>query len=96
MSVFIFFCPLQLQRLSYLDVHLKDETDASLLEATAHINNQTRAELEKLLTKADRAGKGTILRETWKQDVEDRLLFNKDQRQNGEKKCWCYYFLVCV
>ena len=72
---------IQLQRVSNLDVELKDETDESLLEATAYIHKQAKGELEKLLAEADGMGKGDILRQTWKQDVEERIQFQGDQRR---------------
>ena len=74
---------LQFERLHSLDVDLKDDSDASLIEATSYIQNNSKGELEALLLEADAAGKGDVLRQTWKQDVEDRINFNKDQRCNG-------------
>ena len=58
-------------------------SDAALIEATSYIQNKSKGELEALLLEADAAGKGDVLRQTGKQDVEDRLNFNKDQHFNG-------------
>lgn len=49
----------------------------------SHIHQKSKAELTSLLDEADRVGKGHILREKWKQDVEKRVSFDKDQRKNG-------------
>ena len=74
---------MQFERLHSLDVELKDDSDASLIEATSYIQKNSKSELEALLLEADAAGKGDVLRQTWKQDVEDRFNFNKDQHSNG-------------
>ena len=47
------------------------------------MQKHSKDELEALLSEADAAGKGKILRQTWKQDVEDRIKYNKDQHKNG-------------
>ncbi len=57
-------------------------THDELLTLTSQIHHKTRAELEGLLLEADRAGKGEVLRQAWKQDVEDRAAFQK-----GNGKC---------
>ena len=46
----------------------------------AQVHRKSQSDLRILL---DEVGKGDILREKLKQDVEDRILFNKDQQRNG-------------
>lgn len=55
-----------------------------LLMLTSQIQHKSREELESLLLEADRVGKGDVLREAWKQDVENRAAFQKDQKSNGK------------
>ena len=59
-------------------------THDELLTLTSQIHHKSRAALKGLLLEADRAGKGAVLREAWKQDVEDRAAFQKDQKSNGK------------
>ena len=67
----------------FYDVNVDDLTHHELLTLTSQINYKSRSELENLLYEAERAGKGDVLKETWKQDVEDRIAFQRDQRKNG-------------
>ena len=47
-------------------------------ETGNHYLTHSKDELEVLLSEADAADKGDILRQTWKQDVVDGFNFNKD------------------
>lgn len=71
-------------------MELKDESDESLLNVTSHIQNHSRAQLEELLAGADGMGKDDILRQTWRQDVEERIQFKKDQEKNG----WSHNYIM--
>ena len=68
------------------NVNVGEVTQDELLALVSKIQHQTRPELEKLLREADNAGQGETLRQAWKQDVEDRVAFEQDQRRNGENK----------
>ena len=65
---------------SSLNVNVSDVTHNELLTLVSRIQHQSRTELKKLLQEADREGQGEHLRSTWKQDVEDRVAFQRDQR----------------
>ena len=65
------------------NVDVNDATQQELLALTSKICGQSRKELEKLMAEAQRHGREEQLRNIWKQDVEDRIAFNKDQKQNG-------------
>ena len=65
------------------DVNVGEASNEELLDVVAHIHRKSRSELEAVLAEADKVGKGDILREKWKQDVEDRISFDRDQRKNG-------------
>ena len=67
------------------NMSVSEVTHDELITLVSKIQNQTHSELEKLLREADDAGHGETLRQTWKQDVEDRLAFERDQRKNGNK-----------
>ena len=47
------------------------------------ISDSEKDELQKVLSEADKKGRGDILRNVWKLDVEERLKF---QKQNGNFK----------
>ncbi len=86
----------KLQSLKYrkYDVNPNDATHSELLRLVAEIQHSSPEKLEELLTEADRAGKGDILRNKWKQDVEERLAFEKDQQRNG--KAYPLYSYSCA
>ena len=66
------------------DVDVGDATHDELMALVSKIQHQSCSEVEKLLQGADREGQGENLRRTWRQDIEDRLAFQKDQRKNGK------------
>ena len=80
------------------NVNIGEVTHDKLLSLVSKIHYQTRSELEKLLREADNAGQGETLRQTWKQDVEDRLAFERDQRKNGENQSikHVHVYMSCV
>lgn len=64
-------------------MNVGESSNEEMLAIVAHIHHKSRSELDTLLAEADKVGKGDILREKWKQDVEDRIAFDRDQKQNG-------------
>lgn len=80
----VFILSLQTRQLTAYDVDIDSLTHDELLTLTSQIHQKSRAELEDLLFEADRAGKRDVLRAAWKQDVEDRATFQKDQKSNGK------------
>ena len=78
------------------DVNVGEASNEELLGVVAHIHRKSRSELEAILTEADKVGKGDILREKWKQDVEDRISFDRDQRKNGMLPEQLTDFFNCV
>lgn len=72
------------------DINVGKATHDELLAVVSHIQHKSKKELEALLCEADSAGKGNILRQKWKQDVEERVAFNKDQLNSG-KSSTCLY-----
>ena len=76
---------MQITHFTFYDVNVDDLTHHELLTLTSQINYKSRSELENLLYEAERPGKGDVLKkETWRQDVEDRIAFQRDQRNNGQ------------
>ena len=71
----------ELQQNSF-DVNVSDITHNELITLVSRIQHQSSNELQNLLQEADRKGQGEHLRSIWKQDVEDRVAFQKDQRKN--------------
>lgn len=49
----------------------------------SQICSESKSELQRLLAEAEKLGKDGVLKETWKQDVEERMTFQKDQKRNG-------------
>ena len=72
-----------MQLLDIYDVNVDDATNEELLTLTSQICCKFKFELQTLLAEAEKSGKDSLLKETWKQDVEERLAFNKDQKKNG-------------
>lgn len=60
---------MQITHFKFNDVTVDYLTHEELLTLTSQINYKSSSELENLLYKAVRAGKGDVLKETWKQDV---------------------------
>ena len=60
------------------DINVGTATQNELIELVAHISRTSKSELQKVLAEADRVGKGR------KQDVDERIAFDRDQKRNGE------------
>jgi hypothetical protein len=73
----------KLHKYEKYDMNVGEASNEELLTVVEHIHHKSRSELDAILAEADKAGKGDILREKWKQDVEDRISFDRDQRKNG-------------
>ena len=65
------------------DVNVDDVTNDELLVLTSQNSPKSHSELDKLFAEAAKSGKDSILRDKWKQDVEERKAFQKDQKRNG-------------
>ena len=72
-----------MQLLDIYDVNVDDATNEELLTLTSRICCKSKFELQTLLAEAEKSGKDSLLKETWKQDVEERLEFHMDQKKNG-------------
>lgn len=72
------------QVLQQYDVNVNEATNEELLTIVSTIQQHTKKELEQMLSEADQAGKGDTLRAVWRQDVMERLSFDRDQQRNGE------------
>ena len=66
------------------DVTMHDDQNSELLKLVSSISDIGKDELEKVLEDADAKGKGEVLRNIWKLDVEERLKYHKDQKKNGK------------
>ena len=73
----------KVQNYEQYNVNVGELSNEELLAIVTHIHHKSKADLSSLLTEADKVGKGDILREKWRQDVEDRLSFDRDQQKNG-------------
>lgn len=71
------------RKLQKYDVNAGEASNEELLALVSHIHHKSRSDLEALFAEADKVGKGDVLREKWKQDVEDRMMFDRDQQKNG-------------
>ena len=69
--------------MSLYDIDLNNATNEEMITLTSQISKKSVSELTKLFTEAERAGKADLLKQTWKQDVEDRIKFFEDQKKNG-------------
>ena len=68
------------------DVTLHNDQNNDLLSLVSAISDIGKDELQNVLSEADKKGRGDILGNIWKLDVEERLKFQKDQKQNGNFK----------
>lgn len=64
-------------------VTLNDDQHSELFNLVSSISDLGKNELEKVMSEADAKGKGELLRNVWKLDVEERLQYYKDQKRNG-------------
>ena len=62
------------------DVSVRGATHDELLQIVSCIEHKSKHELEVVLAEADKAGKGDLLRMKWRQDVEKRVAFERDQQ----------------
>ena len=62
------------------DVSVREATHDELLQIVSCIEHKSKHELEVVLAEADKAGKGDLLRMKWRQDVEKRVAFERDQQ----------------
>ena len=74
---------MQVKRLAGYDVNVNEATHDELIKLTSEICHKSKEDLYTLLSEAEKRGKGELLKETWRQDVEERLSFQKDQEKNG-------------
>jgi len=88
----------QVKRLTGYDVNVNEATHEDLIKLTSEIYHKSKGELHKLLSEAEKHGKEELLKETWRQDVEERLSFQKDQKKNGKtESCFRQVFeLFCT
>lgn len=86
----------RLKQYQEYDINVGEATSSELLAMVSHIQQKTKKKLEDILAEADSVGKGDILREKWKMDVEDRLAFTKDQQQNGKRTHKLLYILFVI
>ena len=63
---------------------LNDESHYELLTLVSSIQKKSEKDLQKILQEADQAGKGEVLRQCWRQDVQERQQYTRDQKRNGK------------
>ena len=68
---------------SHYDIDIDSATSDELLRLTSEISHRSPDELQELLDETSKASCEEVLLESWKQDVEDRMNFDKDQRKNS-------------
>ena len=73
---------IQIKCLPEYDVDVNIITHEELMKLASQICSKSVNELNNLVTEAAKSGKAEYLKACWKQDVEERLDFLKDQRKN--------------
>ena len=58
-------------------------TSDELLRLSSEISSRSPDKLQKLFDEATKSSSEQILLQSWKQDIEDRMNFDKDQRKNS-------------
>ena len=71
-----------------LDVSLSPELSSEMRQITSKISSQYHECLDDIFEEAEKKtkGKGGLMKEMWKQDVDDRNAFWKDQCRNGRRQ----------
>ena len=71
-----------------LDVSLSPELSSEMRQITSKISSQYYECLDDIFEEAEKKmkGKGRLMKEMWKQDVDDRKAFWKDQCRNGRRQ----------
>ena len=71
-----------------LDVSLSPELSGEMRQITSKISSQYHECLDDIFEEAEKKtkGKGGLMKEMWKQDVDDRKAFWKDQCRNGRRQ----------
>lgn len=72
-----------LKKYDKLDFSLNCAQHDEFMEAVSVITEKCPQHIKQVLSEADARGKGEIMRRLWKNDVEDRLAFTKDQTNSG-------------
>ena len=75
----------KLKKYEKLEFTLSCSQDDEFVKTVATITERCPSELNSLLSEADARCKGQVLRKIWKHDVEDRLMFLKDQKRNSKQ-----------
>ena len=74
----------RIPQLQTCNVMLNDESHYELLTLVSSIQKKSEKDLQKILQEADQAGKGEVLRQCWRQDVQERQQYTMDQKRNGK------------
>ena len=74
----------RIPQLQTCNVMLNDESHYELLTLVSSIQKKSEKDLQKILQEADQAGKGEVLRQCWRQDVQERQQYTRDQKRNGK------------
>lgn len=75
----------KLLSITHLDYDLNDKQHAEILEIVRSVNRRGSAVIEELCSKGDQllSNECNPLREVWRQDVIERLEYERDQRKTG-------------
>lgn len=84
----------RLKKYDQFEFSLNSDQHDEFVKTVTTVTEQCPDELSKVLEEADKHGKGDVIREVWKHDVEDRIAFKKDQTRNGKFIRVCVYLLI--
>ena len=74
----------KLDKYHQYDVAVGDSTHEELLTLVSEIHRYSWGELEALLAEAEQAGKGSILKQKWQQDLDEHVSFHKNQMKSSK------------
>lgn len=74
----------KLNLLTRFDCEVSDKQHDELLKLVKSVNDKDSKVIQELINEGERQlGENNLLKESWKQDVTERLSFEEDQRRSG-------------
>ena len=74
----------KINRLNRFDCDVSDKQHAELLKLVKSVNDKGSRVIQELINEGEhQLGENNLLKESWKQDVVERLSFEEDQRRSG-------------
>ena len=87
----------RIKKMQPFDCQVNDKQNAELLHLVSEVGKNGSKVIDELIREGDKIlGEDNILRDAWRQDVTERLEYERDQRKSGNTICmnFLHYSLV--